>query len=169
MSDSLDIIALAGIAAKTAIKRYPWAAFEDLEQEAVVAMLAALPRHDPLRGKLEPYLMYRAWDRLSAWAWEFGGPVRQRSDRNLGWAYGDDEHVEDLCHALTPETLLQRAQLARAVTSALARCSDAAQLMLIGAARPGELATDMGEDPATMTKLLAEARREMRAALEEHR
>ncbi len=168
MIPTVELLRLASIAAKNAVKRYPWAQLADLEQEAVLAMLESAERHDPARGKLEPFLMYRAWDRLSAWAWEFGGPVRQRCDRNLGWAFSEDA-VEDLAHRADPELLLQRAQLAHACTEALSRCSQAAQLMLIGAARAGELAEDMGEEPSAVKRQLAEARREMRAALEEHR
>lgn len=163
-----DVRDLARVAALAARRRYRWADPRDLEQEAALAMLAALPHHDPTRGPLEPFLMYRAWDRISSWAWEFGGPVRQRCDRNLGWAWPVEVSARMASPLPDPERMLRRARLARAVGRVLDRYGLAEQMVLTGEGRACDLEADAGQNRRELLSRAARARAMLREVAREH-
>lgn len=162
----LDIHKLASVAAMAAKRRYPWADIEDLTQESAVAMLKALPKHNAARGNLEPYLLYAAWYRLRGWVWE-DGVVRQRPDRNRGWALRAPIDEVQAVH-VSPEMLLQRAQLSHAVQRVLERCSLVAALVLTGEAKAAALAFDLGYDPAQMRCEVAHTKMELHSIAKDH-
>lgn len=159
---------LARVAARAAKRRYRWADLGDMEQEAALAMLAALPYHRAERGALEPFLMYAAWNRLSAWAWEFGGPVRQRCDRNLGWAFAGTLSEKIRTSQPDPEEAFRRAQFARAVSRVLSRFALSVQMAITGEGTVPTLAADGGEDRRVLARSAQQGRAMLRALAEEH-
>lgn len=168
MTSQVDVFAMARVAARAAKLRYRWADLRDLEQEAALAMLLALPHHDATRGPLEPFLMYRAWDRLSRWAWEFVGPVRQRSDRNVGWAPGAALPERLAATAPNPEEALRRARLGRALERVLARHGVAAQLVITREAPLHQIAEDAGQDRVELAREVRAGREMLRQLAEDH-
>lgn len=167
MTTPLDIRALARVAARAARTRYRWADLRDLEQEAALAMLAALPQYDAARGPLEPFLMHRAWYWLQGWIWR-DGVVRQRPDRNAGWARGVLLSSR-LAHAgPNPEEALQHARLRRAVERALSRHGAAAQLVATREARLSDIAADAGRERNELAREVQAVRADLRRLAEEH-
>lgn len=162
----ISVPALARVAALSAKQRYTWADLDDMTQEAAVAMLLARPKYDALKGALEPYLLYAAWFRLMGWVWE-NGIVKQRPDRNNGWALHED--VDEATPAGdTPEELLRKAQLARAVEAVMRRCDAVTRLVLTGEAKLSTLVRDMGHDLKQARYDVLVARAALRAIAREH-
>jgi DNA-directed RNA polymerase specialized sigma24 family protein len=161
-----DIHRLARIAARAAKRRYHWADLDDMVQEAALAMLRASPKYRPERGSLESFLMYAAWFRLGVWIWE-NGVVRQRPDRNQGWAMREPLDAAPFV-VPDPEELMRRAQLSRAVQSVLKRCSISTQLALTGEGSVTTIARDMGQDSSQARRELRVAKAALREVAREH-
>lgn len=80
-TSKLDVIPIARWAAQRIHARHSWLELDDLEQEAVRAVLEAATRYDPARGAWSSYACLAALRHLDRYAYDVTAPVTSKHDR----------------------------------------------------------------------------------------
>jgi len=166
-----DVQALAEQVASAYQPRYPSVPREDLIQTAWVAMLTAAKagRYDPTRGPARAYLARAAYFAVRRFATQTRAPVK--ASDGVGWRF----HTADLEEAEGAEVVdceesLGREQMRLEVQALLREVGadldlDLAVPVLLGEARPQEIAAEAGVSRQDVYSAVARMRKRLRRSV----